>query len=84
MDEFQRERANKLVVDLQVAGINCGLLFSQGTVILRSAGSPYTDTQTFFDEADLNNAVKLDLLEKAEVTGNHFWEWYVLKKRRDW
>jgi hypothetical protein len=82
MDEFQRERAHKLADDLRDAGSNCGLLFSLGAVVLRSPGSPYSDTPTYFDEADLNNAVKLDLLEPGDVTGNHFWEWYVLKKRR--
>jgi hypothetical protein len=40
-------------------------------------------TPTFFDEADLNNAVEW-ALEKRKVTGNYSWELYVLKKRRDW
>jgi hypothetical protein len=82
MDAFQWERANKLVEELREAGTNCGLLLSQGAVILRSAGSPYIDTPTFFDEDDLNNAVKLDLIEKGNITGAYFWEWYVLKKKR--
>jgi uncharacterized protein YuzE len=82
MDAFQWERANKLVEELREAGTNCGLLLSQGAVILRSAGSPHIDTPTFFDEDDLNNAVKLDLIEKGNITGAYFWEWYVLKKKR--
>ena len=82
MNEFQRERAHKLVEELREAGINCGLLLSQGAVVLRIPGSPFFDTPTFFDEEDLNNAVRLDLIEKGNVTGTHFWEWYVLKKRR--
>jgi hypothetical protein len=82
MDEFQRERAHKLVEELSEAGINCGLLLSQGAVVLRSPGSPYIDTPTFFDEDDLNNAVKLELVEKGNITGAYFWEWYVLKKKR--
>jgi hypothetical protein len=82
MNEFQRERARKLVDELRDAGIGCGLLFSSGVVVLRSPGSPYFDTPTYFDEADLKNAVELDLLNKGEAIGNNSWEWCVLKKRR--
>ena len=83
MDDSQEERARELVEQLEKAGMNCGLLAVQGTVVLRCPGAPYTDTpMMMFDETDLQNAVALDLLEKRKVTGSYEWEWYALKKER--
>jgi len=81
MDEQQKDRARKLVKELEDAGINSGLLTIHGTVVLRSSGAPYTDSpMLFFDETDLHNAIDLDLLEKTKVVGSYEWEWYVVKK----
>ncbi len=81
MDAFKEERARKMVAELKNADANCGLLASQGIVVMRCPGSPYTDTPTLFDEADLENAIALNLLEKRKVTGSFEWEYYVAKKK---
>jgi hypothetical protein len=88
MDDLHKKRALELVEHLERAGMNCGLLAVQGTVVLRCPGAPYTETpMMMFDETDLQNAIALDVLEKQKVkiemipsTGNYEWEWYVLKK----
>jgi len=84
MDGLQEKRALELVEKLESAGVNCGLLAVQGSVVLRCPGAPYTDSPLMsFDEADLQNAVALDRLEKREAIerteGKLKWEWYVLK-----
>jgi hypothetical protein len=80
MDKSQEKRANELAEELKEAGLNSGLLVMQGQVVLRSPGSPYTDAPLlFFQEADLNNALSLGLLQKGSVVGSSLsWEWYVL------
>jgi hypothetical protein len=81
MDDLQKKRALELVEQLERAGMGCGLLAEQGTVVLRSLGTPYTEMpMTIFDESDLHNATALGLLEKQKVTGIYNWEWYVVKK----
>jgi hypothetical protein len=85
MDALQEQRARKLVQQLKSAGENCGLLVSDGTVVLR-AGVTNTDTPMMFEESDLNNAIALDLLQKHKSTVVSMskpdeWEWYVLKER---
>lgn len=81
MDNHQEERARRLAEELHEAGQNCGILVVQGTVVLRSPGTPYTDVpMLFFDEADLQNAIELSLLEKRKVVGSYEWEWYVVAK----
>ena len=88
MDDLHKKRALELVEHLERAGRNCGFLAVQGTVVLRCPGAPFNDTpMMMFDEADLHNALALDLLEKREVkgetipsTGSYEWEWYVVKK----
>jgi hypothetical protein len=79
MDDLHEEHARELIEFLERAGMNCGLMTSQGTVFLRSPGAPFTDTPTTFDEGDLKYAIALGLLEKQSVTGSHEWEWYVAK-----
>jgi hypothetical protein len=82
MDDSQEARARELAEHLEKAGPNCGLLPVQGIVVLRCPGAPYTDTPMItFDEADLQNAVALDLLERGKVVGSYEWEWYVLRKK---
>jgi hypothetical protein len=81
MDDLQEDFARELVELLERGGMNCGLVNSQGAVFLRSSGAPFTDTPTMFNEADLNNAIALGLLEKQSVTGSLKWDWYVAKGR---
>lgn len=81
MDELRKERTRELVDLLERAGMNCGLLISQGAVFLRHPGTPYTDTPMMFDAVDLYNAVTLGLIEKQRVMGSYEWEWYVAKRR---
>ena len=88
MNDLEEERAREVVEQLKPAGLNCGLLAVQGTVVLRSPGAPFTDTpMPLFNESDLRNAVALDLLEKQKMTatsatGSYEWEWYVTKKKK--
>lgn len=87
MNDVQEERAKKLVQDLEDAGNSCGLLLSQGTVIMRSPGAPWTDTPMLFnDQDDLNNALELGLLKKTSMISIEVgsssvqpWEWYVIQ-----
>jgi hypothetical protein len=75
VDNHQEERARKLAEELQEAGQNCGILVGQGTVVLRSTGAPYTDVpMLLFNEAELQNAIELSLLEKRKVVGSYEWE----------
>lgn len=80
MDKLQEQRAKELADELKTAGLNSGLLVMQGQVVLRSPGSPYTDSPLlFFQEADLNNALSIGLLRKGRIIGSGgSWEWYVL------
>ena len=68
MDEFQEQRARKMVHQLERAGTNCGLFAVEGIVVMRCMGEPYTDTPTMFDEIVLQNAIALNLLERRKFT----------------
>ena len=83
MDKSQELSANKLADTLKNDGLNSRLLLAHihGRVVLRSPGSPWTDVPLpSFEEADLNNAVRLGLLQKGSVVGSYNWDWYVLKR----
>jgi hypothetical protein len=80
------KRARRLVDILEGAGPNCGLVIMQGAVVMRCPGTPFTDLPIPYDEADSNNAVELNLLEKKKmltgsVTGSSGWEWYVVREK---
>jgi hypothetical protein len=54
--------------------------------MMRCPGAAFNDSPTPYDEADLNNAVKLNLIEKKKmligsVTGNSGWEWSVVREK---
>ena len=79
-------RARKLVDILESGGSDCGLLVFKGAVVMRCPGEPFTDLPIPYDEADLNNAIELNLLEKGKklivsVTGSSGWEWYVVREK---
>jgi len=88
MDGLPKKRARELVKHLEGAGVDCGLLVVQGTIVLRCPGAPYDDSpMTAFNETDLQNAVALNLLEKQRratdsfpPAASHEWEWYVVRK----
>lgn len=67
MGKMHEERARKLVNRLERTGTDCGLLAVQGSVVLRCPSAPYNDSPTTFNEADLQNAVTLGLLEKRSM-----------------
>ena len=53
---------------------------------MRCPVAPFTDLPIPYDEADLNNAIELNLLEKEKkligsVTGSSGWEWYVVREK---
>jgi hypothetical protein len=86
MEAHVEKRAHRLVDILESAGPNCGLLVLQGTVVMRCPGVPSKDLPTMYNEADLNNAIELRLLEKKKmligsVTGSSGWEWYVVREK---
>jgi hypothetical protein len=87
MDKWQEERARKLVNQLERAGyIQCGLLTVQGTVVVRGPGAPYSDSPTTFEEADLQNAIALNLLQarifrESSITAGSQREWYTSKRK---
>jgi len=64
MEAHMENRARKLVAMLQSAGRSCGLLVVQRTVVMRCPGSPFMDSPTMYDEADLTNAIELNLVRK--------------------
>jgi len=78
MEAIQEQRAKMLAELLEKAGMNSGLLLMQSQVVLRTPGSPYTDSPTTFFEPDLNNAVELGLLKPTRITGSYSWDWCVL------
>lgn len=80
MTNAEKERARKLAVMLDRAGENHGLLVVQGMVVCRD-GVLVTDTPTMTDEADLQNAIALNLLEPRKVSGSVAWDWYVATPR---
>jgi hypothetical protein len=86
MEVSVERRARKLVDILESGGSDCGLLVIKGTVVMRCPGSPFTDLPIPYDEADLNNAIELNLIEKRKkligsVTGSSGWEWYVVTEK---
>jgi len=53
---------------------------------MRCPGVPFTDLPIPYDEADLNNAIELNLIEKRKklvgsVTDSSGWEWYVVREK---
>jgi len=75
-----------LVDILEGAGPNCGLVIMQGAVVMRCPGTPFTDLPIPYDEADSNNAVELNLLEKKKMqadalTGSFQREYYVVREK---
>jgi hypothetical protein len=86
MEAHVEKRARRLVDILESAGPNCGLLVLQGTVVMRCPGVPSKDWPTMYNEADLNNAIELNLLEKRKmligsVTGSSEREYYVVREK---
>jgi hypothetical protein len=75
MDDEQEARARELVEDFESVGDKCGLMAKLGSVVMRCPGAPYTDSPMLkYDEADLYNAVALDLLEKRKGHRAHVGE----------
>jgi hypothetical protein len=86
MDKAEEEQARKLAKALDEASRNSRrlLTYVDGQVVLRSPAPPYTDVPLpCFKEADLNNAVRLGLLQKGSIAGSDNWDWWVLKEPRD-
>jgi hypothetical protein len=86
MEVSVERRARKLVDILESGGSDCGLLVIKGGVVMRCPGAPFTDLSIPYDEADLNNAIELNLLEKRKMraetlTGSSGWEWYVVSEK---
>jgi hypothetical protein len=86
MEVSTERRARRLVDILESGGSDCGLLVFKGTVVMRCPGAPFTDLRIPYDEADLNNAIELNLIEKRKkligsVTGSSGWEWYVVREK---
>ena len=86
MELHLEKKTRKLVDELKSAGLNCGLLVMQGTVVMRCAGVPFKDSPTVYDEADLKIAVELNLLEKKKMradalTGSFEREYYVVREK---
>ena len=86
MEVSIERRARKLVDILESGSSDCGLLVIKGTVVMRCPGAPFTDLPIPYDEADLNNAIELNLIEKRKMrvdtlTGSSGWEWYVVRER---
>ena len=80
MEVSTERRARKLVDILESGGSDCGLLVIKGAVVMRCPGAPFTDLPIPYDEADLNNAIELNLIERQKkligsVTGSSGWEW---------
>ena len=87
MEANKEKRARRLVDELENAGSNCGLIVMQGTVVMRRPGAPLMDAPKLtYDEADLNNAIALNLLEKRKMradalTGSFEREYYVVRAK---
>jgi hypothetical protein len=79
------KRARRLTDILESAAPNCGLIVTRGAVMMRCPGTPFTDLPTIYDEADLKNAVQLNLLEKRKMradtlTGSFEREYYMARE----
>jgi hypothetical protein len=86
MEAHMEKRARKLVDILESGGWDCGLIVIKGAVVMRCPGAPFTDLPIPYEEADLNNAIELNLIEKMKkligsVTGSSGWEWYVVREK---
>jgi hypothetical protein len=87
MEADVEKRARRLVDELKNAGPNCGLVVMQGTVVMRRPGAPLMDSPKLtYDEADLKNAVELNLLEKRKMradalAGSFEREHYVVREK---
>jgi hypothetical protein len=71
---------------LESAGPNCELIVMPGTVMMRCPGVTFTDLTTMHDQADLNNAVELNHLEKRKMradalTDSFEREYYVVREK---
>jgi hypothetical protein len=86
MEANKEKRARKLVDELEIAGPNCWLLVMKGAVVIRCPGASFKDSPTIYDEADLKNAVELNLLEKRKMradalAGSFEREHYVVREK---
>jgi hypothetical protein len=86
LEAHLEERARRLVDILESAGPSCGLTVIKRAVVMRCPGAPSTDLPTIYDEADLNNAVELSLLERRKMradalTGSFEREYYVIREK---
>ena len=86
MEANKEKRARRLVDILETAGPNCGLVVLRGAVVIRCPGAPVMDLPSIYDEADLDNAVELNLLEKRKMradalTGSFQREYYVVREK---
>jgi hypothetical protein len=87
MEADMEKRARGLVGILEGAGPNCGLMIMQGAVVLRCPGASFKDSPKLtYDEADLKNAVELNLLEKRKMradalAGSFEREYYVVREK---
>jgi hypothetical protein len=86
MEAHLEKRARRLVDILETAGPNCGLVVLRGAVMMRCPGAPVTDLPAIYDEADLKNAVELNLLGKRKMradslTGSFEREYYVAREK---
>jgi hypothetical protein len=52
---------------LKECGENCGLVLRDAVVVIVTPGSPLGERPTAFTKADLDNAVRAGLLEKAKA-----------------
>ena len=58
----------------------------QGAVVIRCPGASFKDSPTTYDEADLKNAIELNLLEKRKMRADTFIgsferEYYVVREK---
>jgi hypothetical protein len=86
MEVSVERRARKLLDILESGGSDCGLLVFKAAVVMRCPGAPFTDLPIPYDDADLNNAIELNLIEKRKkligsVSGSSGWEWYVVTEK---
>ena len=80
------KRARRLVDILESAAPNCGLIVMRGAVVMRCPCTAFTDLPAIYDEADLKNAVQLNLLEKRKMqadtlTGSFEREYYMVREK---
>jgi hypothetical protein len=86
MEAHMEKRARRLTDILESAGPSSALLIMRGAIVMRCPDAPSTDLPTIYDEADLKNAVELNLLEKRKMrgdslTGSFEREYYVVREK---